>query len=218
MKHLIKVILQKIKWKNKLSLAYTCNISMRSQFEGMNKIYPDSSFDGYMGKGSYIACNSHIYGKVGRYTSIAQNCTTIQGVHPYTYPYVSTSPMFISIMKQNGHTYVDTTKIEEVRYAGENFPIVIGNDCWIGAGVSIIGGITIGDGAVVLAGSVVSKNIPPYSIVGGVPAKVLRYRYSEEDVEFLLKFEWWNKDETWIRENVNLFTDFTEFRKKYDAQ
>ena len=215
-KNLLKYLFLNGKWLNILSFDRSCQISRRSIFEGMNKIYPNSSFDGYMGKGSYIACNSHIYGKVGRYTSIAQNCLTIQGVHPYTYPYVSTSPMFISIMKQNGHTYVDTTKIEEVRYAGENFPIVIGNDCWIGAGVSIIGGVTIGDGAVVLAGSVVSKNIPPYSIAGGVPAKVLRYRYSEEDVEFLLKFEWWNKDETWIRENVNLFTDFTEFRKKYD--
>lgn len=212
MKHFVKIILQKIKWRHKLSFAYDCTISMNSQFEGMNKIYSKSSFDGYMGKGSYIAYNSHIFGKIGRFTSIAQNCSIIQGVHPYTYPYVSTSPMFISKMKQNGHSYVETTKIKEKRYAEENYPIVIGSDCWIGAKVSIIAGVTINDGAVVLAGAIVTKDVPPYAIVGGIPAKILKYRYSEEDIKFLTKLQWWNKPESWIKDNANIFTDFKTFR------
>lgn len=177
-KRIIKYIILKIKWKSKLSFYSNCHISMRSKFEGMNKIYPYSSFDGYMGLGSYIASDSHIFGKVGKFTSIASDCYVIQGVHPYTYPYVSTSPMFISTMKQNGYTFALNQEMCEYKYAEESFPVIIGNDCWIGHGVSIIAGVKIGDGAMILAGALVTKDIPPYAIVGGVPAQIIRYRYS----------------------------------------
>lgn len=186
---------------------------MRSKFEGMNRIYAKSSFDGYMGKGSYIAQNSHIYGKIGKYTSIASKCSVIQGVHPYTYPYVSTSPMFFSTAKQNGYTYVTEQKFKELKYAGDNFPIIIGSDCWIGESVSIIAGVTISDGAMVLAGAVVTKDVPPYAIVGGIPAKILSYRYNENDINLLLKHQWWNKEEKWIIKNIKTFHDFNKFKQ-----
>lgn len=212
-KKIINWFILKYRWHNILSFPFSSEISMRSKFEGMNKLYANVYFDGNMGKGTYIANNSFICGKIGRYTSIAANCRVIQGVHPYTYPYVSTSPAFISLLKQNGYTYVNNQKMNELRYAESIYPIKIGNDCWIGYGVSLIGGITVGDGAVVLAGAVVTKDIPPYSIVGGVPAKVLKYRYSEEDINFLMNLQWWNKDESWIKENANLFSDFNQFKK-----
>jgi len=90
----------------------------------MNKIYPESSFDGYMGLGSYIASKTIISGKIGRFTSIASHCHIINGIHPYTYPYVSTSPIFISTQKQNGHTFVQEQKMKEHRFADENYSFI----------------------------------------------------------------------------------------------
>jgi len=211
-KKTLKYLLLKIKWHKKLKFSYDSHISLNSQFEGMNKIYNNCSFSGYMGRGTYIAHNSHIYGKIGRYCSIASRCNIIQGVHPYTYPYVSTSPMFVSPMKQNGHTFTNECKLDELRYVYKNYPIVIGNDCWIGEGVSIIGGVKIGDGAVILAGAVVTKDVPPYAIVGGIPAQIIKYRYSEQDINFLLNFQWWNKDTEWLKKNADLFLNIEKFK------
>ena len=75
------------------------------------------------------------------------------GTHPYSVPYVSTSPMFFSLAKQTGYTFAKGQCFEEFRYAEGKYPVVIGNDCWIGQRVSIISGVTIHDGAVVLAGN-----------------------------------------------------------------
>lgn len=73
-------------------------------------------------------------------------------------------------------------------------PIVIENDVWIGAYAQILSGVTVGTGAVIAAGSVVTKDIPPYAIVGGVPAKIIKYRFDEEKRNELLKSEWWKMD------------------------
>lgn len=213
-KHFIKYLLLKYKWRGKLSFGYNCDISYKSQFEGMNKIYPNVIFDGYIGRGSYIAGNSIIKGKIGRYTSIASHCAVVQGVHPYTYPYVSTSPVFFSLYKQNGYSFVTHKQIDEFRYAEKQYPVIIGNDCWIGYGVYIIGGVKIGDGAIVLAGAVVTKDIPPYAIVGGIPARVMRYRYSGEDIKYLLSIHWWDKDIDWLKENSVIFLDFERLKQK----
>ena len=217
-KHLIKVLVFKYRWRGKLLFDYSCKISNRSIFEGMNKLYGNVVFDGYLGKGSYIARNSMIIGKVGRYTSIASCCTVILGIHPYTYPYVSTSPVFFSLLKQNGHSFTENQLFVEHNYAEGKYPVIIGNDCWIGYGVKMVSGVRIGDGAVVLAGSVVTKDIPPYAIVGGIPAKVIKYRYSEEDVAYLLNVCWWNKDVEWLRENTLLFLDIEKLKQNSDVE
>lgn len=78
----------------------------------------------------------------------------------------------------------------------------------------MIEGITIGDGAAVLAGAVVTKDVPPYAVVGGVPAKVIKYRFTEEQISMLLGSEWWNWDKNKLAQNADLFVDidrFTEF-------
>ena len=89
--------------------------------------------------------------------------------------------------------------------------VEVGNDVWIASDVKLLPGIVIHDGAVIAAGAVVTKDVPPYAIVGGVPAKVIRYRFTKEQIESLLDIQWWNKDEKWIREHAGLFDDVDGF-------
>lgn len=81
--------------------------------------------------------------------------------------------------------------------------IVIGNDVWIGYEAVILAGVTIGDGAVIGARAVVTKDIPPYTIVGGVPAKPIRKRFTQEMIDYLLKIKWWNWSEERIRQHIS---------------
>lgn len=196
-----------LRWKFRHSLIFdkTVVISKRSRFEGLNKIYWNSVFDGELGLGSYIANDSYISGKVGRFSSIGPRVKTIQGRHPFKSPYATTSPYFFSTKKQNGHTSVYQDYIEEFRYADEcHNSIFIGSDVWIGADCKLIEGIAIGDGAVILAGAIVTKDIPPYAIVGGIPAKIIDFRYDNNTINLLLKIKWWNKSINWLNRNNHL--------------
>ena len=95
----------------------------------------------------------------------------------------------------------------------DNKPVVIGNDVWIGANVVILPGVAIGDGAVLAAGAVVTKDVAPYAIVGGVPAKLIRYRFGEEEIKKFLEIQWWNWDIEKIEENIELFYQPERFLK-----
>lgn len=79
--------------------------------------------------------------------------------------------------------------------------IVVGDDVWFGCNVTVLSGVTIGQGAVIAAGTVVTKNIPPYAIAGGVPAKILKYRFSQEIINYLLKLDFNNLTTEFIKEN-----------------
>lgn len=81
--------------------------------------------------------------------------------------------------------------------------IVIGNDVWIGFEAVILSGVKIGDGSIIGARAVVTKDVEPYTIVGGVPAKPIRKRFDEETIKELLSFKWWNKDKTFIKQNID---------------
>jgi len=96
---------------------------------------------------------------------------------------------------------------------------IIGNDVWIGDSAIILSGVKIGDGACIAAGSVVTKNVEPFAIVGGVPAKVIKYRFSEETRNLLSELQWWNWSNERIRKNKDFFftnlnaSDISELRK-----
>lgn len=205
---IIKFFILHIKFYKKLSFGFFTGISMKSTFEGANRIYPHSYFRGHMGYGSYIGPNCTIIANIGRFTSIAPYVRVNSGIHPYEAPFSSTSPMFFSRVKQNGKTFANRNVFDEIRTK-----LVIGNDCWIGENVFIAGGLNIGDGAVVLAGAVVTKDVPAYSVVGGMPAKVIKYRYDAETISFLLDYKWWNKDIKWLEANWELLNNIEELKK-----
>jgi len=93
---------------------------------------------------------------------------------------------------------------------GKTYPskgnTIIGNDVWIGYGVTIMPGITIGDGAIIATKSVVTKDVAPYNIVGGNPAKEIKKRFSEEEIEILLDIKWWDWDIEKITQHLELLT------------
>ena len=198
----------KIRYRNFVHYNFTTKISSASSFEGANVIGNNTWFCGNMGYGTYICNDCSIIGNIGRFCSIAPEVKNTLGVHPISEPYVSTSPMFFSLRKQTGKTFAKKQLFEELKE-----PIEIGHDCWIGQRVFIVGGVKIGIGAVVLAGAVVTKDVPPYSIVGGVPAKGLKYRYDDDTIKFLLKSEWWNRPIDWLEANYELFCDIDEFKR-----
>jgi virginiamycin A acetyltransferase len=95
--------------------------------------------------------------------------------------------------------------------------ILIGNDVWIGDGVTILGGVRIGDGALIAADSVVVKDVPPYAVVGGNPAKIIKYRFDKNTIERLKRIEWWNwTSEEFKDRKEDMQGDVEEFAKKYD--
>lgn len=96
-----------------------------------------------------------------------------------------------------------------------NRPVVIGNDVWIGGNVVILPGVHIGDGAVLAAGAVVTKDVEPYAIVGGVPAKVIKYRFDENTIDKFLKIKWWDWDIEEIEKNIELFYQPEAFIRTY---
>ena len=172
----------------------------------------------YIGYGSYISKNTRIsMAKIGRYSSIGPNVKIIFGKHPSS-GFVSTHPAFFSTRKQVGFSYTSRQLFKEFPdfIDKENkYTVSIGNDVWIGANVLIMDGIKIGDGAIVAAGAIVVKNVEPYTIIGGVPAKFIKYRFSPEQITFLLNFKWWQKDQQWIQKNNSYFIDIANFVKRF---
>lgn len=146
---------------------------------------------------------------IGKFCSIAEGVIISGGMHPAKI-FVSTSPVFFSPNKQCGTTFSDQSYFREMGNSK------IGNDVWIGAHAIIKDDITIGDGAIVGAGAIVTNDVEPYSIVVGNPAKLIRYRFESEDIEFLLRYKWWEKDEEWLKVNFKDFHNINTFRRKYD--
>ncbi len=181
----------------------------RTYFEGHNYIGRFSKiYNCSVGFASYIGSSCSLNRlAIGRFCSIGSNVCVVFGSHPTSF--VSTHPAFYSPRNCTGLFFNGNLNYEELKYVDHNeqFFAKIGNDVWVGNNTLILQGVEIGDGAIVAAGSVVTKNVEPYSIVGGVPAKIIRYRFDEETIKKMLKLSWWNKDVEWLKENSQLFCD-----------
>lgn len=189
------------------------------QFEGRNAISNGSHINGCkLGYASYVAADCNLaYTLIGRYSSIGPNVKVIGGEHP-TRKFVSTHPAFYSVNNIINKSYVSKNLFEEKRYTSNGYWIEIGNDVWIGSNVLLKEGIKVADGTIIAAGAVVVKDTEPYSIIGGVPARLIRYRFEEEDIKFLLNLKWWNKGDRWITEHAKYFSDIKKLRKSMEFE
>jgi acetyltransferase-like isoleucine patch superfamily enzyme len=207
-----------IKRRHKTIISKTATVSRNCIYEGFGSINSYSWFmASFLGYGSYIANNSIIKKTiVGRFCSIGENVRTGLGLHP-TNGFVSTHPAFFSLSKQAGFTFVEEQSFQEHKYVDmyKKYYVRLGNDVWIGNNVMIYDGVTIGDGAIVAAGAIVTKDVPPYSIVAGVPSKILKYRFTKDQINHLLHIRWWDWPRKKIHENTLYFKSIDEFLEKF---
>ena len=189
--------------KKKLTVSVGCNIRNTNFgnkiFLGENVSIINSFIDDY----SYINSNSKIRNtKIGKFCSIGPNVQVVLGAHPINF--VSTHPAFYANNKPFS-TFSDKL------YINEYDNVIIGNDVWIGEGVLIPSGVIIGDGAVITSRAVVTKDVEPYTIVGGIPAKYIKHRFDKETISKIIKSEWWNWDEKSLKDQFKSFHDPNKF-------
>ncbi len=168
--------------------------------------------DTHIGRFSYVGKRSALNNvRMGNFCSLGPDVEIGYYLHPTDF--VSTYPAFYS-NKNIGCPVPFTT----VKKFDDSVPqTIIENDVWIGAKAIVLGGITIGTGAIVAAGSVVVKDVPPYAIVGGNPAKLIKFRFTEPQIEALLKSKWWEWDQQKYLDNVGAFSDIETFIKRLSA-
>ncbi len=168
-----------------------------------NVVFRNSS----IGDHSYINSNTHVFNtSIGKFCSIGSGVQFGLGKHPTSM--VSTHPAFFANNKLF-KTFSDKAYIEEYSQ------IKVGNDVWIGDGAVIMNDITIEDGAVIAARAVVTKDVKPYAIVGGVPAKILKFRFDEETIKRIRETKWWDREEKWFEDNYKLFHTPDDFISKF---
>lgn len=155
--------------------------------------------DSKIGDYSYIGYSSNLYrATIGKFCSISKHVSIGLTHHPTDF--LSTSPVFFTEHNATGIRW-----IEKDAYDDRPESVTIGNDVWIAMNVTIMGGVTIGNGAIIGAHSVVTKDVPPYAIVGGIPAKVIRYRFSASVIAKLQALKWWDLPEEFLKKHVSLF-------------
>ena len=170
-------------------------ISKKAKLNPSTKVFRSTLDDySYVGRNSSLVC-----AKIGKFCSIAGNVRIGMGTHRLDF--ISTSPIFTESKNGLGQSWTSKNMVEPYR------EVLIGNDVWIGERAMILGGVKVGDGAVVGAGAIVTKDVPPFSIVAGVQARILRERFTEEMKEAIMKAKWWEKPESFLKQNISLFQE-----------
>ncbi len=170
-----------------------------SSFHKAAKVYRNVKVvNSCIGAYTYVAPGTQLlWVNVGRFCSIGPNCLIGLPEHPINN--ISTSPIFTSQNNALKIAWAKNDTFEEFKR------VQIGNDVWIGARAIVMGNLKIGHGAIIGAGSIVTKDVPDYAIVVGVPARIIRYRFNESIIEKLLEVKWWNKPERVLKGRIEIF-------------
>jgi len=222
----MRIIIQRIKW---LLFKRKGLVKIYKGFSAHRTSFADeaSTFDEYtrlgkdtrvshstIGKCTYVVGAEVRNADVGSFCSIGRE-VLIGGLGKHPTQWLSTHPVFYSPLKQSGISFVKDTQFDEL------VRTEVGHDVWIGARAMVLDGVTIGNGAIIAAGAVVVKDVEPYSIVGGVPAKEIRKRFDDKVIDSLNSMEWWNlpfdilekisddfiANEKWIIDDLNGIKD-----------
>lgn len=197
-------------WRKTGSKIGLKSMTQGSTLEDLCIIGPNNKIiDSRVGRHANIKCGCEIYhSTIGRFCVFAQNVTLGAGRHPVHF--ASTNFLFYSKNK-SFKTFSDGEYFLE-----EHCYINVGHDVWFGANTSVVGSVNIGSGAVIAYGAVVTKDVPPYAIVGGVPAKVIKMRFPDEIIQRLLEIKWWNLSDTFFEKHFKLMHDPTALINFYD--
>lgn len=181
----------------------------RSQVDATSKVEPGTQFYmSSMGRHSFCGYNCEIgHAQIGAFVSIANDVTLGGGRHPMEWG--GMSPVFYE-----GRDSVAAKFSTHARVPPK--PVVVGNDVWIGRSAIVLPGVTIGHGAVVGAGAVVTKSVEPYAIVAGNPARLIRYRFSDDIIARLLKTQWWDLPEPELQRYAAHINDVETFLTKME--
>ena len=158
--------------------------------------------------------------EIGKFCSIARQVYFLCSAGNHYMNFVTTYPLLDRLFEKNENVelceYQQPQKISDLDLSYSRGPIIVGNDVWIGFRAIIQSGVKINDGAVILPNAVVTKDVPPYCVVGGIPAKIIKKRFSDTQIEKMLSIQWWNWSDEIIRERISdFFLPIQDFISKY---
>ena len=187
-----KIVTQRKYKKVDTWVDFGASVDAQTKFGGYNKVLSGSIVSGsVIGRFTYIARARVSGADIGAFCSIGPDAIIGLSAHPTNW--LTTHPAFYSLGMQANATFSKGELFEHWKRPK------IGNDVWIGARAVILGGVTIGTGAIVAAGAVVTKDVRPYAVVAGVPAREIRRRFDEDKINELLEWEWWTLPEEHLR-------------------
>lgn len=162
--------------------------------------------------GTLCNVNGYLIERIGAFCSFAEGCCVVSN---HWKNGISTSALFNGIDLEDIPVFETISNNVPLDKMMDNKRSIIGNDVWLGRNVIVCNGAKIGNGVIAGAGAVITKDVPDYAVVGGVPAKIIKYRYNKEQIKMLNEIAWWNWSDEKISESFMDFYDIDVFLKKY---